>query len=222
MVKDSNDNYVAEGEDAPDIDSTLDDLLEEVVDRDRGLFTTSDREFLLGVKEYEYEQSAINKRRDIRDRLYSGLLDLQLLANVDPSERDKLFDSLDQAELHESISVLIAFVYSGLGGNIEAIEQMIRSGIYKAERGSIEGFGGGARDVEVNIDVTREYDVEEIYARFERNSGDNLTPAEIGVLVREGRLDPDDYEQLAWDSDERPRNAPAETSDQWYFDSETE
>lgn len=222
MVKDSDDDFVAEGEDASGISSTINAIVEKMVDRDRGLFTTSDREFLLGVKDYEHQQSAINKRRDIRDRLYAGLFDLQLLANVDPTERDKLFGKIDRGELHESISVLIAFVYSGLDGNIEAIEQMIRSGIYKAERGGVEGYGGGARDVEVTIDITREYDVEEIYARFEHGSSDDLTPAEIGVLVREGRLDPDDYKRLAWDDDERPRNKPAETTDQWYLDDEPE
>lgn len=194
----------------------IDDIHSRIIDRERGLFTKTDREFLLGRKEYDYEQSAINKRRDIRNRLEDGILDLQLLPYIAASERSKFFDNFDKGELHESIARLMVFLYSGLDGNTEAIEQMIESGIFKAERGGVEGFEGGARDVEVSIELTLEYDVDEIYQRFKRGYGDDLTPAEIGVLVREGRLSPEDYEDLSWEAGERPRNTPATPTDQWY------
>jgi hypothetical protein len=196
----------------------VDEFYEQAVNRERGLFTKSDREFLLGGKEYDYEQSAINKRRDIRNRLQEGVTDLQFLQKITPSERAKFFKSIDKGALHESVATFIAFLYSGLNGNVEAIEQIVESALFKAERGGVEGYEGGARDVDVSIDLIREYDANEIYRRFKRSGGDDLTPAEIGVLVREGRLSPEEYEQLAWGEDERPRNTPAETTDQWYFD----
>ncbi len=205
-----------EGEDSH-IMGIVDELYEQAVDRERGLLTVSDREFLLGRKEYDYEQSSINKRRDIRNRLHEGITDLQFLQKISPSERTKFFKSIDKGVLHESAATFIAFLYSGLNGNVEAIEQIVESGLFKAERGGIEGYEGGARNVDVTIDLVLEYDVDEIYDRFKRSDGDNLTPAEIGVLVREGRLSPEEYEQLEWGEEERPRNVPAETTDQWYF-----
>lgn len=217
MSEDSNDEEVADEDHDSVIPSIIDELQQDIVDRERGVFTQSDREFLLGMKQYEYDQSAINKRRDIRNRLYNGLLDLQLLERVPSSEREKLFSQIERGQLHESVAVLISFIYGGLGGNLEAIEQMVKSGIFKAERGGVEGYQGGARDVDVDIDLTQEFDVEEIYQRFMQGVREDLTPAEIGVLVREGRLDPEDYESLAWSDEERPRNTPAST-EQWYHD----
>jgi hypothetical protein len=204
------------------IDSVIEQLQQRHLGRDRGLFTTTDREFLLGIKQYDHEQSKINKRRDIRSRIGDGLIDLQLLDRISNSDRDKIFSQLEHGEIHESIARLVAFVYTGLDGNTSAIEQMVESGLFKAERGGITGYSGGARDVDVTINLTLEYDVEDIYQRFERGYSDYLTPAEIGVLVREGRLKPEDYEELSWDENERPRNTPAADREQWYWGDETE
>lgn len=195
----------------------VDELYEQAVDRERGLFTKSDREFLLGLKEYDYEQSSINKRRDIRNRLNEGISDLQFLKNISPSERAKFFKSIDKGVLHESAATFIAFLYSGLNGNVEVIEQIVESGLFKAERGGVKGYEGGARDVDVTIDLVLEYDANEIYRRFKNSGGDDLTPAEIGVIVREGHLSAEEYEQLEWSEEEKPRNTPAERADQWYF-----
>ena len=221
MSEDPNDeDEDVEGD--PDIETVLNQLHQEILERERGLLTRTDREFLVGIKEYEHDQSAINKRRDIRTRVCSGLLDLQLLGRVSDTDRERIFSQIDKGDIHESIAVLIAFTYSGLDGNTRAIEQMVESGLFKAERGGIEGYQGGAKDVNVDIDLTLEYDVEQIYDRFKEGRGDDLTPAEIGVLVREGRLDPEDYKELSWREDERPRNTPAANREQWYWDDNTE
>ena len=211
-----------DGERDPDIEKVLNQLHQEILERERGILTRTDREFLLGIKEYEYDQSSINKRRDIRNRICSGLLDLQLLSNISDADRKKIFSQTPEGDIHESMAVLIAFVYSGLDGNIRAIEQIVESGLFKAERGGIKGYRGGARDVSVDINLTLEYDVEQIYDRFKEGRGDDLTPAEIGVLVREGRLDSEDYKKLSWEEDERPRNTPAANREQWYWDNDTE
>lgn len=187
-------------------------------DRDRGIFTKTDRQFVLGQKDYEYQQSSINKRRDIRNRVYNSFLDFQFLPHVAESERDKLFSEIESRELHESVSDLISFLYGGIDGNIWAIEEMVESGLWKAEIGGIDGYQGGARNVEVDIELTFEHDVNEIYRRFKQTGGHDLTPAEIGVLVREGRLDPEEYEQLEWDDEERPLNAATGRASWWYHD----
>ncbi|WP_380675528.1 hypothetical protein [Salinigranum sp. GCM10025319] len=208
----------SDNEERDHIPGIADEIIEKAVNRERGLFTKSDREFLFGLKRYDYEQSAINKRRDIRNRLQEGVKDLQLLRKMTPEERAKFFDTIEKGVLHESVANFIAFLYSGLNGSTIAIEQMVESGLFKAERGGVAGYEGGARNVDVTIDLTIEYDADEIYQRFKNSGGDGLTPAEIGVLVREGRLSANEYDELAWNEEERPRNTPAETTDQWYFD----
>lgn len=187
-------------------------------DRTRGLFTESDRQFLLGEKEYEYEQSSINKRRDIRNRIHHTFLDFKFLRYLSESERDKLFSELDLREVHEGVSDLIAFVYAGTDGNVHAIEEIVKSGLSKAEVGGFAGYKGGVRNVEVDIELTFEHDVEEIYKRFKQTGGRDLTPAEVGVLVREGRLDPDEYEQLVWDEEERPLRSGTSPMSWWYYE----
>jgi hypothetical protein len=221
MANDSDDHSDGDTRESG-IDSVIKQLQQRHLGRDRGLFTTTDREFLLGIKQYDHEQSKINKRRDIRNRVQDGFIDLQLLERISNSDREKIFSQIESGELHESIARLIAFVYTGLDGNTAAIEQMIESGLFKAERGDITGYGGGAKDVDVDIDLKFEYDVDEIYQRFKRGYTDDLTPAQIGVLVREGRLDAEDYEKLSWDEDERPRNTPAANREQWYWGDEVE
>jgi hypothetical protein len=191
---------------------------EPATDRKRGLFTESDRQFLLGNKEYEHQQSSINKRRDIRNRIHHTFLDFQFLRYLSESERDKLFSEIESRELHHSVSDLIAFIYGGTDGNIQAIEEMVKSGLSKAEIGGLDGYQGGARNVGVDIELIFEHEVEEIYKRFKQTGGRDLTPAEIGVLVREGRLNPDDYEQLAWDEEERPLNVAADRVSWWYHE----
>jgi hypothetical protein len=214
-----------EGEEESDesgLEAVLKGLQQEVLDRKRGIFTQSDREFLLEMKQYKHEQSVINKRRDIRDRVKSGFLDLQLLRLISESDRSDIFSQIDKGDIHESVAVFISFIYSGLGGNTDAIEQMVESGLFKAERGGVRGYAGGARNVEVDINLEREYDAEAIYQRLQRGYGDTLTPAEIGVLVREGKLGADEHEELRWKEDERPFNMPAANRDQWYRGDEKE
>jgi len=221
MVSDPPDEGEDESEESG-LEAVLKELQKEILDRKRGIFTQSDREFLLGMKKYEHEQSVINKRRDIRNRVKSGFLDLQLLRIISESDRSNIFSQMDKGGVHESVAVFISFIYSGLDGNIDAIEQMVESGLFKAEQGGVRGYAGGAKNVEVDISLEREYDAEAIYQRLQRGYGDSLTAAEIGVLVREGKLDADEHEELRWEEDDRPFNMPAANRDQWYRDDEKE
>lgn len=157
-------------------------------DQGRGIFTSSDRKFLFDEKEYDYKESEINKRRDIRKRVKNSIFDLQLLPIFSKSEREKLFSELDSEQLEESISSFLTFVYDSVGGNIESIEPIIEESIYRAEQNSVATQSRRIKNVDVNIDITYEEDIDEIYKRFMSEQKDDLTPAEIGVLVQEGRL----------------------------------
>ena len=124
MVSDPPDEGEEESEESG-LEAVLKGLQKEILERKRGIFTQSDREFLLGMKNYGHEQSIINKRRDIRNRVISGFLDLQLLRIISEPDRSKLFSQMEKGDIHESVAVFISFIYSGLDGNIDAIEQMV-------------------------------------------------------------------------------------------------
>lgn len=193
----------------------------ERVEAPRGIFTKSDREFLCGEKEYEYKQSRSNKLRDIRERATNAILDLQFLLSLRPDQRTKILSDLDHGEFHESIASLIAFAYIGLDENVGAIEQITESGLYRAANWSKQEGDEPIEGVDVDINLVFEYDVDEIYARFQSGKAAELTPAEIGVLVREGKLEADDYDDLERKDDERQLDQPGHSDElPWYHEVE--
>ncbi|WP_162562529.1 hypothetical protein [Salinigranum rubrum] len=96
-----------------------------------------------------------------------------------------------------SIESAIAFFYLGIGRESDRVEDLIEKGIYLgANSGSGDDLTGEVTDVQVSIDIKRNPDVEKIKKKMDRGSHDELTPAEIGVLVRKGELSPDDLKRL--------------------------
>lgn len=84
----------------------------------RGLLTNTDREWLQGEKEYKNKQTELNKRQDIRNRVFEAFDDFALLAEELPKEdRQKIFERLrEESETNcvEEVSPLIEFIYTGL------------------------------------------------------------------------------------------------------------
>ena len=84
----------------------------------RGLLTNTDREWLQGDKQYKNKQTELNKRQDIRNRVFEAFDDFALLAEELPREdRKKIFERLhEESETNcvEEVSPLIEFIYSGL------------------------------------------------------------------------------------------------------------
>jgi hypothetical protein len=76
----------------------------EIVDRDRGIFTKDDREYLLDEKELEgqYER---NTRYRIRQRIIQSLLDIALMAEVDTEDKSQIAtdERVDQRYIHLSL-----------------------------------------------------------------------------------------------------------------------
>lgn len=185
--------------------------------RERGnaLLTKVQREYLLGEKAYENETTATATRRKIRNRVKSGLLDLFYLRLIPDSERERIFHGDDSVpeitgidataepgDLRESIVSLIQFVYLGTNTDIEWLEETIALGVGSAEdkrqiaKKTYRGPSGSGAGVDVEIDVSRGYDVDEIEERFRADKAHSLTATEVGVLVHEGRVDPEDLHSL--------------------------
>lgn len=49
-------------------------------------------------------------------------------------------------------------------------------------------------DVQASINVERAPNVEEVYERYQREGWSALTNAELGLLLRRGKLDEDDFD----------------------------
>lgn len=85
---------------------------------DRGILTATDRAWLRGDKQYNSEKSELNKRQDIRERVFEALTDFELLADeLKDEDRQKIFDRLaDESESQgaEEAASVIEFLYRGL------------------------------------------------------------------------------------------------------------
>jgi hypothetical protein len=183
-------------------------------DRPRGIFTETDRRFMSGYKEYKHKQSRTNRRQNIRERIIHSLHDFRLFAWLDEDERNKIVREIPAGELHDDIVSLLAFVYRGIGKDKKAIEQMVERAVYQVEaEGSSE-----IESVSVDIDINVRPDIDEMYKRYTEDS-DRLTPGEIGILVRAGRLDRDDLAELAARDESAVPDTTTDTIP-WYMEQE--
>lgn len=179
--------------------SWLSDGKRAFLQNDRGIFTKGDRQYLLGDKEYSTDQAKRSKHQDLRTRIQNVILDFNLLSDISEKDRKLIFNHIDRGMLLQSISAFIAFVYSGLEGDVEFIEAAVEQGIFNGERGIMDGYEGDSTGVDASIDLKQEYDADELYERYRREMGSDLTVEEVGILVREGYFEPADLEQLKWE-----------------------
>jgi len=165
-------------------------------DRPRGILSPTDREYLCGLKEYAQPQTDANRRQEIRERVKNGLKDFALLwLLLERSEREKIFEDLGEEETDELIESMISFAYLGFDRDKARMEERIQHGLLGAENVDKPFRSAGrATDVDVSIDIEYNPDIEKLYERFENER--ELTDAEVGLLVRSGRLEGGDIEML--------------------------
>lgn len=171
----------------------------ELPKRPRGILSHTDREYLLGQTEYKHAQTEANRKQRIRERIVHAFQDYLLLRLLlDDDERDKVFkDDIDEDLLHDSLEAMVTFVYLGLDQDVKQFEKIIENGVHVGANFDRSGsWVGEATNVDVAIDVEYNPDVERLYQKFREGEGDQLTPAEVGVLVRSGKLEPEDLDAL--------------------------
>lgn len=202
----------------------VEDEWEDRFERDRGMLTDTDRQFLWGVKTYDSKVTRSERRRAIRERVEHTLLDLFYLTMLDDDQRERVFEAIEggqePGELRSAVASLVEFLYLGLDGDVEWFEETLSHGIHNAERELQDNektfYAGASVDagVDVDIEVTRGYDVGEIEARLRSGRGNTLTPAEVGVLVREGRVDEEDIWDLSHGGAGTPPTEAASPNDE--------
>lgn len=165
-------------------------------DRPRGILSPTDREYLCGRKEYAQPQTDANRRQEIRERVKNGLKDFTLLwLLLERKEREKIFDDLGEEGTDEVIEAMVSFAHLGLDRDKAHLEELIQRGVLGAENvDKLFRSAGRATDANVSINVEYDPDIEKLYEQFEE--GKELTDAEVGILVRSGRLESSDIEKL--------------------------
>jgi hypothetical protein len=162
--------------------------------RSRGMLSKTDREYLLGLKDYKNKQSEANRRQDIRDRIKNTLQDFKIVWTLlEEHDRDQVFTSLGDETVDDSIEAIISFVYLGLNQDIPRIEEAIKRGILAGENVSSEGE---TKQVDVSINIDYYPDVEDAKEKVQNNPLVELTVEEIGVLAKANELKPSHIEKM--------------------------
>lgn len=170
----------------PDSVESDDESLTTSPDRDRGVLTQSDREFLLGRKSDYTEQSRRQKRSRIRRRVRNAMLDFTILfEHLDERDREMVFDP-DHAHREaytRGITDMLAFLHLGTMGYYTPFKHMLAEGVNRAEQ-ALAGSDYRLVNVEFNVDPVGRIDVDEVVDKLEAGRFAELTDEELQAFVR--------------------------------------
>lgn len=159
-------------------------------DRDRGVLSKSDRNYLQTLGDELKDQSIRNTRQRIRDRIRNSLEDFDFLLQR-PQERDfqTISDDISRgSRLYESVTSTVAFCfrlveYAGIDPE-EIVEIAVRKNEPFAENVSVD----------IDYEVTPPVDVDRVPDRIA--TGDLPDPVEVALALGHGALSEEDIEQL--------------------------
>jgi hypothetical protein len=191
---------------------------EEARGRDPGLLTYADREYLLGEKEVT-GPSETQLRQRLRDRIRNGLLDFELLlSTLDDQDIRTIFSNVSedyramsdrQRQAYDGAKFTLAFLYFGISEFAQMeFEDLVESAIeYSSHRGSERRRGPHQWRAEADVNINVDWDI-----RAWRNdklmeklhSDEYLDDRELGMIVRFGDLDEEDWELIREEVAEGP------------------
>lgn len=186
------------------------DHWEEYFRRSEALLTDKQRRFILGLVEYSGEnprQQRYQIRQRIRRRFTDGLTDISLLDELDENSKDDISDRLGTDGLVAVAANLLTFIYS-VTGQRELLKQAVRKAVYDAESSepSLGEAEAEPRNVTVEIDVEYEPDYEGLQHKYQEGGIASLKPHEVGHLVLDRRLNPEDLEDYYDGNESLPGN----------------
>ncbi|SFR66406.1 hypothetical protein SAMN04487947_3306 [Halogeometricum rufum] len=171
--------------DAPPTDGAADSLAY-AADRDRGILTPSDREFLLGRKTDYTEHSKKQKRNRIRRRLRNAILDFTILFDhLEDRDRETVFNPEDEAReaYTQGIVDMLGFLHLGTMGYYVPFKDMLGQGVNRAEQ-KLAGSDYRMVTVDFNVDPVGQIDVDEVVDKLESERFDEVTDEELRAFVR--------------------------------------
>jgi hypothetical protein len=148
-------------------------------DRDRGILSPADRAYLRGETELASVQSERNTRARIRNRIYDGVLDCELLVEH-LSERDRelvfeeRFEEMNGTEAFDALVSAMAFCYRGIDDTSLSFETVLREAVNVAE-------AENDRTATVELDITfQSRSADQLRRKLE--NGETLSLTEIAYL----------------------------------------
>jgi len=170
-------------------------------DRDRGILSPADREFLLtGGDNLNSDQSRRNARRRIRNRIRNAIIDFDIITRL-LADDDKRLVFEEEGEWRPAFTSgqksMIEFLYGTLADvekdDTPDFETLLKSGVHDAELSRHEGPALVTVDFDVQTDV--QFDIESAQERFQQ--GESMTITEIGALMATGEVEGEELEELA-------------------------
>ena len=155
-------------------------------ERDRGLLTPSDREFLLGRKTDYTDHSKKQKRNRIRRRIRNAILDFSILfEHLDDRDRETIFDP-DEPErpaYTQGIVDVLAFCYLGTIGYSTSFDELLTRGVRRGEQ-ELAGSEYRMVDVTFEVDTIGQLDVDDVIDKLEQGRFEELSDQELRAFVR--------------------------------------
>ncbi|MFC7176165.1 hypothetical protein [Halosegnis marinus] len=165
-------------------------------ERDRGVLSPADRAYLRGETDLASVQSERNTRARIRDRVYDGVRDFELLVeHLDARDRALAFESRgDGTETFDGLVAAVAFLYAVADDAGVDFSTLVAEGVNVAE-------AANDRAASVDLDVTYHgLTAAGLLDRLER--GERLSLTELAFLHRSPDVRDDELARLL--DDEEP------------------
>ncbi|UTF53207.1 hypothetical protein [Natronosalvus rutilus] len=167
--------------------------------RPRGILSSADRAFLRGESDLASVQSERNTRARIRERLYQGVRDFELLVeSLSDDDRklvfEKRFGEIDGTEAFDAMVSAVAFLYLAADDTDIEFETLLTEGINLAE-------ARRDRAATVSLDVTyQSLTVDQLRHKLKR--GEPLSLTEIAYLHDSEEIRRDELAQYFSDVDD--------------------
>ena len=175
-------------------------------DRDPGILTKRDRQYLRGETEPDTKQARYQRKKGIRKRISNAILDFQDIWNLEEEERRKITKELyTEAELHKSLVCMMAFLGYCSKDADHDLTRIIKGGIITSMRhegsDTIEENGrAGTIDVldDVTVEISPEYKriptPESLLEKY--REGDVLSADQLAQLIGSGKMTEEDWDRL--------------------------
>lgn len=158
--------------------------------RDRGILSKRDRQFLYDATEEQQKNSTGRATRsEIRSRIYNSILDFTILTNeLGDRDRQNVFEDIaNDREFRQGVIAALAFLYQGLEEQGQDFENVLVPAIERAE----EVVTQQEIDDEATVEVDVEFEVETKLLLSDPDPA-KYSDEEIGEMLADGRIDGED------------------------------
>lgn len=168
-------------------------------ERERGVLSPADRDYLRGESDLASVQSERNTRARVRERVYHAVLDFELLVeHLSETDRrlvfEEYFDEVDGTEAFDALVSAVAFLYRGTTDTDLDFESVLHEAINVAE-------AKRNRAATVEFDLTfHALSADQLRRKLER--GETLSLTEIAYLHRSDEVRDDELARYFRDAEE--------------------